>query len=147
MTFYRKFSTAVGANSDEAQRADTRRIATNQHMARELALTGPIYANLQPAMPAEDWTAALSAIEEGLALCPIISGSEKPCGSTASQAARHADRLASHAPAPSTKFEAFSSVLLLIWRCRVARINGQGAELSGSSQEVRHRWSTPVARR
>ncbi|WP_143749247.1 TlpA disulfide reductase family protein [Mesorhizobium sp. WSM3882] len=61
-------------NSDEAQRADARRIATNQSKARELALTRPIYAKLHPAMQAEDWTAAVSAIEEGLALVPDYIG-------------------------------------------------------------------------
>ncbi|MER9630022.1 TlpA disulfide reductase family protein [Mesorhizobium sp. M0296] len=54
--------------SDEAKAADKERIASSQHEARERTLTEPIYAKLQPAMEAEDWTAALSVVEEGLAL-------------------------------------------------------------------------------
>ncbi|WP_192360065.1 TlpA disulfide reductase family protein [Mesorhizobium mediterraneum] len=58
--------------SDEAKAADTERIASHQRKARELTLTNPIYAKLRPAMQAEDWTAALSAVEEGVALMPDI---------------------------------------------------------------------------
>ncbi|RWA97935.1 MAG: TlpA family protein disulfide reductase [Mesorhizobium sp.] len=61
-------------SSDEAKAADIGRIANNQRTARELSVTKPIYAKLQPAMQAEDWTAALSAIEEGLALMPDYIG-------------------------------------------------------------------------
>ncbi|RVC19243.1 TlpA family protein disulfide reductase, partial [Mesorhizobium sp. M7A.F.Ca.CA.004.04.2.1] len=57
-------------SSYEAKAADAKRIAHNQLAAREMSLTGPIYAKLEPAMQAEDWTAALLAIEEGLALMP-----------------------------------------------------------------------------
>nr|WP_123150848.1 TlpA disulfide reductase family protein [Mesorhizobium delmotii] len=60
--------------SDEAKAADLRRIASNQRTTRELSLSEPIYAKLRPAMQAEDWTAALSAIEEGLALMPDSIG-------------------------------------------------------------------------
>ncbi|MER8511117.1 TlpA family protein disulfide reductase [Mesorhizobium sp. M0894] len=56
--------------SDEAKAADLGRIASNQRTTRELSLSEPIYAKLRPAMQAEDWTGALSAIEEGLALMP-----------------------------------------------------------------------------
>ncbi|RWM51761.1 MAG: TlpA family protein disulfide reductase [Mesorhizobium sp.] len=61
-------------SSDEGKAADIGRIASNQRRARELSVTKPIYAKLQPAMQAEDWTAALSAIEEGLALMPDYVG-------------------------------------------------------------------------
>ncbi|RWD39449.1 MAG: TlpA family protein disulfide reductase, partial [Mesorhizobium sp.] len=57
-------------SSYEAKAADAKRIAHNQLAAREMSLTRPIYAKLTPAMQAEDWTAALLAIEEGLALMP-----------------------------------------------------------------------------
>ncbi|RWC20925.1 MAG: TlpA family protein disulfide reductase [Mesorhizobium sp.] len=57
-------------SSYEAKAADAKRIAHNQLAAREMSLTRPIYAKLEPAMQAEDWTAALLAIEEGLALMP-----------------------------------------------------------------------------
>ncbi|MET2832823.1 TlpA disulfide reductase family protein [Mesorhizobium shangrilense] len=60
--------------SDEAKAADAERIASHQRKARELTLTNPIYAKLRPAMEAEDWTAALTAIEEGLALMPDYIG-------------------------------------------------------------------------
>ncbi|WP_348529124.1 TlpA disulfide reductase family protein [Mesorhizobium sp. LSHC424B00] len=56
--------------SDQAKAVDTERITTRQRIARELALTKPIYAKLRPAMQAEDWTVALSAVEEGVALMP-----------------------------------------------------------------------------
>ncbi|ESX22553.1 hypothetical protein X765_30690 [Mesorhizobium sp. LSHC440B00] len=59
--------------SDEAKAADKKRNASSQREARERTLTVPIYAKLQPAMVAEDWTAALSAVEEGLALPTIWS--------------------------------------------------------------------------
>lgn len=42
--------------SDEAKAADLERIASNQRTTRELSLSEPIYANLRPAMQAEDWT-------------------------------------------------------------------------------------------
>ncbi|QIA25335.1 MULTISPECIES: TlpA disulfide reductase family protein [Mesorhizobium] len=61
-------------SSDGAKAADTGRIASNQRRARELSLTRPIYAKLQPATQAEDWRAALSAVEEGLALMPDYVG-------------------------------------------------------------------------
>ncbi|RWC25056.1 MAG: TlpA family protein disulfide reductase [Mesorhizobium sp.] len=61
-------------SSDEAKAADIGRIASNQRTARELSVTKPIYAKLQPAMQAEDWTAALSAMDEGLALMPDYIG-------------------------------------------------------------------------
>nr|WP_027162752.1 TlpA disulfide reductase family protein [Mesorhizobium sp. WSM1293] len=60
--------------SDEAKAADKGRIVRNERTARELALTEPIYAKLQPAMQAQDWKAALSALEEGLALMPDNHG-------------------------------------------------------------------------
>ncbi|HEV2901022.1 MAG TPA: TlpA family protein disulfide reductase, partial [Pseudaminobacter sp.] len=56
--------------SDQAKSADTERIARDEPEAREQALTKPIYDKLQPAMQAEDWKTALSAIEEGIALLP-----------------------------------------------------------------------------
>lgn len=56
--------------SDQAKSADTERIAEGETIAREQALTKPIYDKLRPAMEAEDWKTALSAIEEGLALIP-----------------------------------------------------------------------------
>ncbi|RUV63457.1 TlpA family protein disulfide reductase [Mesorhizobium sp. M5C.F.Ca.IN.020.29.1.1] len=56
-------------SSDEPKAADR-----NQRTARELSVTKPIYAKLQPAMQAEDWTAALSAMDEGLALMPDYIG-------------------------------------------------------------------------
>ncbi|TIL90287.1 MAG: TlpA family protein disulfide reductase [Mesorhizobium sp.] len=61
-------------SSDQGKAADIGRIASNQRRARELSVIKPIYAKLQPAMHAEDWTAALSAIEEGLALMPDYIG-------------------------------------------------------------------------
>ncbi|MER8389934.1 TlpA family protein disulfide reductase [Mesorhizobium sp. M1380] len=61
-------------SSDEAIAADRGRIVSNQRTARELSLTEPIYARLRPAIQAEDWTAALSATEEGLALMPDYIG-------------------------------------------------------------------------
>lgn len=56
--------------SDEAKAADKKRIAGGQREARERTLTKPISAKLRPAMEAEDWMAALSANEEGVALLP-----------------------------------------------------------------------------
>ncbi|WP_353682932.1 hypothetical protein [Mesorhizobium sp.] len=61
-------------SSDEAKAVDIGRIASNQRTARKISVTKPIYAKLQPAMQAEDWTAALSAMEEGLALMPDYIG-------------------------------------------------------------------------
>ncbi|TIP24335.1 MAG: TlpA family protein disulfide reductase [Mesorhizobium sp.] len=57
-------------SSYEAKAADAKRIARNQSIARERSLTRPIYAKLRPAMQDKDWTAALLAIEEGLAVMP-----------------------------------------------------------------------------
>ncbi|RUU06235.1 TlpA family protein disulfide reductase [Mesorhizobium sp. USDA-HM6] len=56
--------------SDQAKAVDAERITSRQRIARELTLIKPIYAKLCPAMQAEDWTAALSAIEECVALMP-----------------------------------------------------------------------------
>ncbi|ADV14831.1 thiol-disulfide isomerase-like thioredoxin [Mesorhizobium australicum WSM2073] len=61
-------------SSNEARAADIRRIATSQRTARERARTKPIYAKLKPATQTEDWPAALSAVEEGLALMPDYIG-------------------------------------------------------------------------
>ena len=56
--------------SDQAKSADRERIAEGETIAREIALIKPIYDKLRPAMQTEDWTAALSAIEEGITLLP-----------------------------------------------------------------------------
>ncbi len=56
--------------SDEAKAADLERIAKGQHYARESALIKPITAKLWPAMQAEDWTTALAAAEELVAVAP-----------------------------------------------------------------------------
>ncbi|UPJ47693.1 TlpA family protein disulfide reductase [Bradyrhizobium sp. 200] len=60
--------------SDEAKAADTERIAegerTTREMTRKRALTEPIFAKLTPAMKAEDWANALSAVEEAVAVMP-----------------------------------------------------------------------------
>ncbi|XIA67474.1 hypothetical protein ACFIOY_18615 [Bradyrhizobium sp. TZ2] len=63
-----KVLNGIWRTSDEARAADTMRIAENQRVVRELAVTEPIYAKLRPAMKAEDWTTALLAVEEGIAL-------------------------------------------------------------------------------
>ncbi|NEU99609.1 TlpA disulfide reductase family protein [Bradyrhizobium uaiense] len=60
----------IWRTSDEAKAADTNRTDENQRITREIAVLKPIYAKLQPAMEAEDWKAAFSAVEEGLALVP-----------------------------------------------------------------------------
>jgi len=57
-------------SSDEARNADKERIAKGEKEARERALTEPIFAKLTPAMEAKDWTKALSALEEGVAVMP-----------------------------------------------------------------------------
>ncbi|MDA9447917.1 TlpA family protein disulfide reductase, partial [Bradyrhizobium sp. CCBAU 21360] len=60
--------------SDEAKAADTERIDSGRREMREMkrkrALTEPILAKLQPAMEAEDWAKALSAVEEAVAVMP-----------------------------------------------------------------------------
>ncbi|WP_353646035.1 TlpA disulfide reductase family protein [Mesorhizobium sp. WSM2239] len=56
--------------SDQAKAADHDRIAQGETIAREQALTKPIYDKLRPAMQTEDWKTALSAVEEGIALLP-----------------------------------------------------------------------------
>ncbi|HEV2896366.1 MAG TPA: TlpA disulfide reductase family protein [Pseudaminobacter sp.] len=56
--------------SDQAKAADRERIAEGETIAREQALTKPIYNKLRPAMQAEDWKTALSAVEEGIAVLP-----------------------------------------------------------------------------
>ncbi|MFG3594731.1 TlpA disulfide reductase family protein [Bradyrhizobium sp. RDI18] len=60
--------------SDEARAADTERVVegerTMREMTRKQALTKPIYAKLRPAMEAEDWATALSAVEEAVAVMP-----------------------------------------------------------------------------
>ncbi|MDX8469994.1 TlpA disulfide reductase family protein [Mesorhizobium sp. VK23B] len=56
--------------SDEAKAADTARIARSGAIAREQALKKPINDRFWAAIKAEDWTMALSAIEEGIALMP-----------------------------------------------------------------------------
>ncbi|WP_258580601.1 TlpA disulfide reductase family protein [Mesorhizobium sp. AR02] len=56
--------------SDQVKAADAERIARNEPRAREQALIKAIYDKLQPAMKAEDWKTARSAIEEGIALLP-----------------------------------------------------------------------------
>ncbi|MDE5458890.1 redoxin domain-containing protein [Bradyrhizobium sp. CSA112] len=60
--------------SDEARAADTERIAegerTMHETTRKRALTEPIFAKLTPAMKAEDWAKALSALEEAVAVMP-----------------------------------------------------------------------------
>ncbi|UVC19261.1 TlpA family protein disulfide reductase [Mesorhizobium onobrychidis] len=57
-------------SSDQAKSADAERIAEGETMAREQALTKPIYDKFRPAMEAEDWKTALSVIEEGITLMP-----------------------------------------------------------------------------
>ncbi|MPR13139.1 TlpA family protein disulfide reductase [Microvirga tunisiensis] len=56
--------------SDDAKAADLERIAEGQREARKSALVKPILAKLRPAMQAEDWTTALAAVEEGVAVVP-----------------------------------------------------------------------------
>ncbi|WP_024521125.1 TlpA disulfide reductase family protein [Bradyrhizobium sp. Tv2a-2] len=56
--------------SDEAKAEDATRIAENVRVARERALTKPIYAKLHATMKTEDWTTALSVVEEGVAKMP-----------------------------------------------------------------------------
>ncbi|CDX38103.1 Redoxin domain-containing protein [Mesorhizobium plurifarium] len=56
--------------SDEAKTADTARIARSGALACEQALKEPIIDRFWAAIKAEDWTMALSAIEEGIALVP-----------------------------------------------------------------------------
>ncbi|WP_271587097.1 TlpA disulfide reductase family protein [Bradyrhizobium sp. CCBAU 53415] len=60
--------------SDEAKAADTERIDSGRREMREMkrkrALTEPILAKLSPAMKAEDWAKAVSAVEEAVAVMP-----------------------------------------------------------------------------
>ncbi|WP_027584556.1 TlpA disulfide reductase family protein [Bradyrhizobium sp. Ai1a-2] len=56
--------------SDEAKAADTEWIAEGQRRTRKRELTEPIFAKLGPAMKAEDWATALSAVEEAVAVMP-----------------------------------------------------------------------------
>ncbi|MDX8463239.1 TlpA disulfide reductase family protein [Mesorhizobium humile] len=56
--------------SDEAKTADTARIARSGALAREQGLKKPINDRFWAAIKIEDWTTALSAIEEGIALMP-----------------------------------------------------------------------------
>ncbi|MBT1516377.1 TlpA family protein disulfide reductase [Bradyrhizobium sp. SRL28] len=60
--------------SEEAKAADIERIAEGERRTRETtrerALTKPIFAILAPAMKAEDWATALSAVEEAVAMMP-----------------------------------------------------------------------------
>ncbi|WP_271672988.1 TlpA disulfide reductase family protein [Bradyrhizobium sp. CCBAU 51627] len=60
--------------SDEAKAADTERIDSGRREMREMerkrALTEPILAKLWPAMKAEDWAKAVSAVEEAVAVMP-----------------------------------------------------------------------------
>ncbi|MER9007178.1 TlpA family protein disulfide reductase [Mesorhizobium sp. M0862] len=56
--------------SDKAKAADEERIARSVSMAREQALKKPIDDRFWAAVKLEDWTTALWAIEEGIALMP-----------------------------------------------------------------------------
>ncbi|SCB55442.1 Thiol-disulfide isomerase or thioredoxin [Bradyrhizobium shewense] len=56
--------------SDEARNAEKERIAEGEKEARKRALTEPIFAKLKPAMKAQDWAKALSALEEAVAVMP-----------------------------------------------------------------------------
>ncbi|WP_439360254.1 TlpA disulfide reductase family protein [Bradyrhizobium sp. DASA03007] len=56
--------------SDEAKAADTERIDSGRREMRERTLTEPILAKLRPAMEAEDWAKAVSAVEEAVAVMP-----------------------------------------------------------------------------
>ncbi len=56
--------------SDEAKAADAERIAEGERETREQALIEPISAKLAPAMKAQDWAKALSAVEEAVAVLP-----------------------------------------------------------------------------
>ncbi|MET4043850.1 thiol-disulfide isomerase/thioredoxin [Bradyrhizobium sp. RT6a] len=62
------------AVSDEAKALDAERINTGRRRKRELsqkrALVEPIFARLDSAMKSKSWAAALSAVEEALALMP-----------------------------------------------------------------------------
>ncbi|MVT54121.1 redoxin family protein [Bradyrhizobium yuanmingense] len=60
----------IWRTSDQAKAADADRIDAGQRIAREIAVIGPIYAKLRPAMETEDWKTAFSAVEEGLGLMP-----------------------------------------------------------------------------
>ncbi|MES0026627.1 MULTISPECIES: TlpA disulfide reductase family protein [unclassified Mesorhizobium] len=55
---------------DKAKAADTERIGTSEPMAREQALKEPVHDRFWAAVKLEDWTTALWAIEEGIALLP-----------------------------------------------------------------------------
>lgn len=69
-----KVLNGVWRTSDEARAADTRWIADGKskvsEMTRQLALAEPLFAKLRPAMQADDWGKALSAIEEAVAVMP-----------------------------------------------------------------------------
>ncbi|MGX5806277.1 TlpA disulfide reductase family protein, partial [Bradyrhizobium sp. Arg314] len=56
--------------SDEAKAGDAKRIAGDEARMRDQALKKPIYEKFRAASKAEDWKAALSAIEEGVTLRP-----------------------------------------------------------------------------
>ncbi|MGX9181754.1 TlpA disulfide reductase family protein [Mesorhizobium sp. BHbdii] len=56
--------------SKQAKAGDAKRIAENEPIAREQALKKPINDRYWAAMEKKDWKAALSAIEEGIALLP-----------------------------------------------------------------------------
>jgi len=56
--------------SDEAKAADTERIDSGRREMRERKLTEPMLAKLYPAMEAEDWAKAVSAVEEAVAVVP-----------------------------------------------------------------------------
>ena len=89
--------------SDQAKAADRERIAEGEAIPRETALTKPIYNKLRPAMRAEDWKTALSAVEEGIAVLPDNLNFRQLREAVASQNARHAGRLARHAPIRSRR--------------------------------------------
>lgn len=85
----------VWRTSDDAKAADTGWTAEGKfkvsEMTRRRALAEPNFEKLMPAMKAENWGTALSAIEEAVAVMPgelkLPRGS---CGSVAPQNARHA---------------------------------------------------------
>ncbi|MCK1641499.1 TlpA family protein disulfide reductase [Bradyrhizobium sp. 157] len=68
-----KVLNGIWRTSDEAKAADTKRIAEGRRKLRETrkrALCEPILAKLTPAIKAEDWVTALSAVEEAVAVMP-----------------------------------------------------------------------------
>jgi len=70
MTVLPKILNGSWRTSDEAKAADTERIDSGREMKRKRALTDPILAKLWPAMKAEDWAKAVSAVEEAVAVMP-----------------------------------------------------------------------------